>query len=355
MKKYRMAAKKKGLAPGSLVFTGLERKDQTRIQSLCYDSNELFESAYEKFDQSIRPKDSKVLWLDIVGVHDISVIEEVGKAFELDPLLLEDVVNIYQRPKLEEFEGSLFLVTKMLHFDQKKLDLKIEQVSFVLKSNCVISFQEIEEDIFGSVRERIRKSLGKIRTKGADYLLFSLMDATVDQYYFVMEEIGDAVAKLEAQVFGEDDIPERELIQKVWALRRELYEMRKQLGPIAEFIRQIERAKYPLISKSVYYYFRDLSDHSTQVFEALETARQMVTNLIEIHLSLMSNRMNEVMRILTIFAAIFIPLTFIAGIYGMNFQFMPELHWKYGYFGVLGFMLIVAVSLLFYFRKKKWF
>jgi len=269
----------------------------------------------------------------------------------LHPLILEDIVNTEQRPKMEDFEQYIFVVLKMLQYNEKEDEIIAEQVSLILGSNFVISFQETEGDIFDPIRDRIRNSKGRIRKMGADYLAYALLDAVVDNYFTILEKIGEKIETVEEELVA-NPIPET--LQIIHTMKREMIFLRKSVWPLREVVGGLQRAESALIQESTGIYLRDVYDHTIQVIDTIETFRDMISGMLDIYMSSVSNKMNEVMKVLTIFAAIFIPLTFIAGIYGMNFQYMPELEWQLGYFAVLLIMLLVAVSLLVYFRKKKW-
>ena len=290
-------------------------------------------------------------WINIDGVHQPENIEKIGKQFKIHPLVLEDVVNTGQRPKMEDFDDYLFIVLKMLHYDEKENETKTEQVSLILSSNYVISFQESEGDVFDPLRERIRVDRGRVRKMRADYLAYSLMDAIVDNYFMVLEKIGERIEDIEDEMIKN---PTPEVLQSIHKLKRELIFLRKSVWPLREVISRLERWESPLIDKSIDIYLRDVYDHTIQVIDALETFRDVLSGMLDIYLSSVSNRMNEVMKVLTIIATIFIPLTLIAGIYGMNFRFMPELEIPLAYPMVLLSMLFVGLLMVAYFRKKKW-
>jgi magnesium transporter len=265
--------------------------------------------------------------------------------------MLEDIVNTEQRPKMEDFEGYLFVVLKMLSFDEQQRAIKIEQVSLVLGPNYVLTFQEREGDVFEPVRDRIRRAKGRIRKMGADYLAYALLDAIVDSYFAILEKIGDKIEELEEHLISQPDV---QILQSIHHLKREMIYLRRSIWPLREVTSGMARNESILIKESTEIFLRDVYDHTIQVIDTIEAYRDMISGMLDTYLSSISNRMNEVMKVLTIFAAIFIPLTFIAGIYGMNFAYMPELGWKWGYFAVLTVMVSVAVCMLIYFRKRKW-
>ena len=299
---------------------------------------------------SFRNKPS-VTWLNVEGVHQIEILEQVGKHFGLHPLVLEDIASTGQRPKMEDFDDYIFVILRMLRFDDKENETKTEQISLLLGPDFVISFQEKEGDVFDSIRERIRNNKGRIRKMGADYLAYALIDAVVDNYFMILEKLGETIEEIEEKLVTN---PTSETLHTLHDLKREMVFLRKSVWPLREVINRLERSESPLINKSTYVYLRDVYDHTIQVIDAVETFRDMLSGMLDIYLSSVSNRMNEVMKVLTIIATIFIPLTFIAGIYGMNFRYMPELEQAWSYPAILILMLIMAIVMLIYFRRKKW-
>jgi len=281
----------------------------------------------------------------------MDIIEKIGTHFGIHPLVLEDIVNTGQRPKMEDFEDYIFLVVKMLTCDQSQSDMNTEQVSLLLGPNFVISFQERQGDVFDSIRDRIRNSKGRIRKEGADYLAYVLLDAVVDGYFIVLESLGERIETLEDQVI---ENPTTETLQVINGLKREMIVLRRSVWPLREVIGALERGGSALIHKATGTYLRDVYDHTIQVADTIDSYRDMIIGTRDTYLSSLSNRMNEVMKVLTIIATIFIPMTFIAGIYGMNFQFMPELGWRWSYFVVWGVMIAVAGVMIAYFKRKDW-
>ena len=351
-KSLRRKSKKAGLPPGTLIHIGEEKTTEVRITVIDYDESTLKEKEVVKIDECYAFKEQPtVTWINIDGIHDVDVIENIGKNYGIHPLLLEDIVNTEQRPKIEDFEDYLFLVLKMLSFDEKQSEIKIEQVSLVVGPNYVISFQEREGDVFDPVRDRIRHAKGRIRKMGADYLAYSLLDAIVDGYFLILEKIGDKIEDLEENLISH---PDAKTLQAIHYLKREMIFLRRSVWPLREVISVMSRKESTLIRESTEIFLRDVHDHTIQVIDTIETYRDMISGMLDIYLSSISNRMNEVMKVLTIFAAIFIPLTFVAGIYGMNFAFMPELSWRWGYFAVLAVMAAIGISMLVYFKRKRW-
>ncbi len=348
--KYR--SKKVGMPPGSLVFVGERKVDKVRISYIDYDAEDFREGRVESIDECLPLTDQPtVTWINVEGLHDVSVIEKVGERFNLHPLLLEDVVNTAQRPKLDDYEDYLFIVMKMFMYDEQEDEITSEQVSFILGLRHVIMFQERRGDVFDSVRQRIETAKGHMRKMGADYLAYALIDAVVDSYYAVLEKVGEKIEDMEESLVNE---PVPETLQKIHNLKRNLILLRKSVWPLRDVANSLARGESKLISKKSIIYLRDVYDHTIQAIDTIETFRDMTSGMLDIYLSSVSNRMNEVMKVLTIIATIFIPLTFIVGVYGMNFVHMPELGVAWAYPLVWVIMLIIGVLMMIYFRRKKW-
>ncbi len=341
-----------GLPPGSLVHVGEKRTAKVKITVIDYDEKNFEEKEVKKVEECFPFKEKPtVTWINIDGLHDVETIEKLGNCFNIHPLVLEDIVNADQRPKMEDFEKYIFFVLKMLYIDNKSDMIRSEQVSIILGRNYVISFQETIGDVFDTVRNRISKGKGRIRKMGADYLAHALIDAIVDNYYAILEKIGERVENIEQDVISN---PEPKILQQIYNLKREMIYLRKSVWPLREVINGLLREESKLIKNETNVYLRDLYDHTIQVIDTIETYRDMISGMLDIYMSSVSNKMNEVMKVLTIFAAIFIPLTFIAGVYGMNFQYMPELSVPWAYPAVWLVIIIVSISLLGYFKHKKW-
>jgi magnesium transporter len=289
--------------------------------------------------------------MNVTGLHDVELIRQLGERFDLHPLVLEDVVSTGQRPKFEDFGSYVFMVLKTLHGGEELGHVRTEQISIILGPNFVISFQEIEEDPFGHVRERIRSGRGRIRTMGPDYLAYALVDAIVDHYFVVLEKLGDAI-----EVLGEETVsdPTPSTLHTIQGLKRELSNLRRSVWPLREVVSGFQRGESNMLSERTEVYLRDVYDHTIQVVETIEAYRDIVSGMFDTYLSSVSNRMNEVMKVLTIIATIFIPVTFVAGVYGMNFQRMPELAWPWSYPAALLLMLAIALVMIAYFRRKRW-
>lgn len=352
-KATRRISRTRGLPPGTLVYIGPEKQGKTRITVIDYDEKDFQEKKVERVEDCFSFKDTQtVSWINVDGVHEIDVIEKVGKHFGFHPLVLEDIVNTGQRPKLEYFEENIFVVLKMLSYNDKDQRINVEQVSLILGQNYVISFQEREGDVFDPIRERIRNAKGRIRKMGADYLMYSLLDAVIDNYFLILEKLGEKIEAME-EVLVKD--PKPKTLRIIHALKRDTIFLRRSIWPLREIINSLQRGESSLIKESTIIYLRDIYDHTIQVIETTESLRDMVSGILDMYLSSVSNKMNEVMKVLTIFASIFIPLTFIAGVYGMNFKYMPELGWHWGYYTTLGLMALVGITMLISFKRKKWF
>jgi len=350
---FKKFSKKIGLSPGTLVHIGNKKVIKTRIRVIDYDESQLEEKEVEKIEECFPFKEKPtVTWINIDGLHEVEIIEKIGKCYDVHPLVLEDIVNTGQRPKMEDFDGYIFVVLKMLYYDEKENEVITEQLSLILGSNFVISFQERVGDVFNPIRERIRNAKGRIRKVGADYLTYALIDAVVDNYFIILEKLGEKIESMEEELVTN---PTPETLQTIHNLKREMIFLRKSVWPLRELISKLERGESLLIQKTTGIYIRDVYDHTIQVIETIETFRDMVSGMLDIYLSSVSNKMNEVMKVLTIIATIFIPLTFVAGIYGMNFEFMPELKWHWVYPWAFWLVIAgVAGFMVFYFRRKKW-
>jgi len=345
-------SKKAGLPPGTLIHVGDKKTEKARLRLMDYTQEHCEERELGTIEESFayRDKDS-VTWINVDGIHQVDMVEKIGTHYHLHPLVLEDILNTHQRPKLEDYEDYLFLILKMITYAEAQKLLYVEQVSIIVGRGFVISFQESEGDVFESVRERLRKGKGRIRKGGPDYLAYALTDAVVDNYFLVLEKIGEDLEELEAEVISK---PVPETAESIHNLKRELLFLRKSVWPLREAVVILEKGESPLVQEKTTVYLRDVYDHTIQVVDTIETFRDMVSGILDIYLSSLSNRMNEVMKVLTIIATLFIPLTFVAGIYGMNFKSMPELEWRYGYVFAWVIMALIALLMLLYFRKKRW-
>jgi len=352
LKLFKKTARKVGLPPGTLVQVEEKKAEKVKISLIDYDEAQFQEKEAATVEECFPFKDKpSVTWINIDGVYQVEVIEKIGAHFGIHPLILEDIMHTVQRPKMEDFEDYIFVVVKMIYYDEKDNEIKAEQVSIILGPNFVISFQEKEGDVFDHVRERIRRNKGRIRKMKPDYLAYALIDTIVDHYFIVLEKLGEKIEGMEEELVTK---PTPETLQTIHTLKRELIFLRKSIWPLREVISVLERGELSLIHESTGIYLRDVYDHTIQVVDTLETFRDMVSGMLDIYLSSISNKMNEVMKVLTMIATIFIPLTFIAGIYGMNFKYIPELEWHWGYAAALVLMGIISFGMVLYFRNKKW-
>ncbi len=341
-----------GLAPGSVVYVGKKTSSDLYIEVFDYDKTFFEEKKLDHIEDTYIYIDSKpITWININGLNHTEAIEKIGEYCTLHPLILEDIVNTQQRPKIDEYENYLFVVLKMLYFDKDE-KLAIEHISFILADGYVISFQESNGDVFDSIRNRIRNNKGRIRSMGADYLLYTLMDAVVDNYFNLIEAMGDKIEELEDDLFEEK--PNDDITYDIQSLKREILKIRRAVFPLREVVNRLEKSEHKLIAKKTQFYLRDLYDHIIQVSENVEIYRDMIWGLMDMYMTTISNKMNEVMKMLTIIATIFIPLTFLAGIYGMNFENIPELKYKYGYYIFWCVLIGIFISLIIYFKRKKW-
>jgi magnesium transporter len=348
----KKTSKKAGMPPGSLVHVGEKKTERVRIRIIIYDEESLEEKDFDSIDECFQYiGQSRKIWINIDGIHEVGIIEKIGRALQLHPLVLEDILNTDQRPKLDDYEDYLFVCAKMLTYDSENSRLNVENISLVLSSDYVISFQEVEGDIFDPIRERLRKGKGRVRKAGHDYLAYTLLDAIVDNYFTVLEKIGEEIESLEEEVTSD---PDAGTVEEIHHLKRELIFLRKSVWPLREVVNTLERGESPIVQDETRVFLRDVYDHTIQVIDTTETFRDMVSGMLDVYLSTISNKMNQVMKVLTIIATIFIPLTFIAGIYGMNFKYMPELDLKWGYPAVLLCMLVIGIIMLIWFRHKRW-
>ncbi len=343
---------KVGMKPGEIVHVGERKIDKIRIRVIDFDSTNFEEKELDSIDQCIEYKNKKtVSWINIDGLHNTGAIAKLGKDFKISPLVLEDIVNTQQSPKIEEFDNYIFIITKMIYFDDKSRDLIFEQFSFIFGENYVLTFQERVGDVFEPVRERIRTSNGRIRKRVADYLAYALIDVLVDNYFLVIDKLNAKVSEMEDDLMND---PTQKTLKQLYFVKRELLKLSRNVRPMREVAGYLHRVENPLIEERNKSFLRDLYDHTIDLNESVDMNRELVSGMIDTYISITGNKMNEIMKVLTIMASIFIPLTFIAGIYGMNFDNMPELHSKWGYFVALGVMAAVGISMVIYFWKKKW-
>jgi magnesium transporter len=345
-------SKKAGLPPGTLVHIGEKLTEKTRIAVVEYDDQGFLEKELGTLETSyLFPKEPAVTWVNVVGIHQVEVLEKLGNCFGVHLLALEDILNTEQRPKIEDYGDDLFIVVKLISSNEDRDEIEAEQISLILRPNAILSFQEKEGDDFSTVKERLRAGKGRLRKMGADYLAYTLLDIVVDQYFVVLEKLGERIEVLEGRLLAD---PGTATLQKIQNLKKEMLLLRKWIWPLREVISSLERGEFPGIQESTRIYLRDVYDHTIQVMDAIEIYRDMLSGMLDIYLSSLNNRMNAVMKVLTIIATIFMPLTFLAGVYGMNFKHMPELDWSWGYPLILILMAFVAILMLTLFRRKKW-
>jgi magnesium transporter len=343
---------KSGLPPGSLVYTGQRSAAKVRLRLTRIEGEGLEQREVGSLAECFPLPAGAVTWIEIEGVHEPEVVRELGERLGVHPLLLEDIMHIGQRPKLEDFGDYLFIVLQLLRPEGNEGAVRAEQVSLILGRGYVVSLREGDGDAFGLVRQRLQQGQGRLRRLGADYLAYALIDTVVDGYFGVLEGLGERIERLEEQLVAR---PGPVTLTAIHQLKREMISLRRSVWPLREVAGRLERTGAPLIAESTALYFKDVYDHTIEVIETLESLRDTVSGMLDVYLSSVSNRLNEVMKVLTVIATIFIPLTFIAGVYGMNFQHMPELSWRWGYTAVWVVMLAVAGAMLVYFKRKNWF
>jgi magnesium transporter len=344
--------KKAGTPPGSPVHTGPQRVERMTMSMIRYGPNGFEERQIDSPDQCFPASGDSITWLNIDGLHDTEMLATIARCAGLHPLVVEDIVSIGQRPKQEEYEHQHFIVLRMLLFNERKLQVEEDQISIILGPNYVLSFQEAPGDVWDPVRNRIRTGKGQIRQKGADYLAYALMDAIVDEYFDVVETVGDLMDRVETAVIDRAD---RETIVRIHHLKGELLVLRKAVWPLRDLFNALIRDESRLITAETRLFLRDAYDHAVQVIDTVETMRDVTASLIDLYLSSTSIKMNEIMKVLTVIGTLFIPLTFLVGVYGMNFDWFPELHWKYSYPVLWAIMIATVVSMLVFFRRRGWF
>lgn len=346
--------KKAGLPPGSIVFTGNRKVEEIKVHYLKYDAKDVTTKELTSHEsiELIPSKPEIVDWYDMRGLHDTQLIGKFGQQFGIHPLVLEDIVDISQRPKYEEYEKGVFIIARALHFDETNLKIKTEQISLYFYNGLLLSWQETESDLFAAVRERVMLGKGRIRQRGADYLAYAVLDALVDNYFYVMDEVGNVIEKLEDDLLAN---PDNSIRERIHHLKKELLKTRKSIVPLREAINRFAKAENEFVQETSHVFIRDLYDHTLQAQEMMENYRDILNGLQDLYLSEISFKMNQVMQVLTIITTIFVPLSFLAGLYGMNFEYIPELRHPNGYFILLTVMAVIGVGLLSWFRKKGWF
>lgn len=352
-KRKKKTSSKIGLPPGTLVYFGEKKVEKVTMSLTEYDENSC--DNYEiKSVEEIDPftDTPQVTWVSVCGLHETEFLKQVGEKFKIHPLVLEDILNTETRPKIEITEDYLFVVMKLMTFNAEQKILETEQVSFILGRTFLFSFSEKSDEIFNPIKERVATQLGKFRKRGSAYLLYALMDIVVDHYFLALEKVEERIETLDDEVINN---AEKSQIESIYNLRNLLLMMRRSIWPLREIVNQLIKDDSDLLDDSIEPYLRDIYDHTIHITESIEQQREITNGLMEIYLSMMSNKMNEVMKVLTVIATIFIPLTFIVGIYGMNFPNMPEMNWPWAYFAVWGIMIGVTLLMLYFFKRKKWF
>jgi len=344
---------KVGLPPGSIIHVGEQKIEKVKITLTEYDEKNVEICEINSVEEIDPYTDTpQVTWVNVCGLHDTELIKQIGEKFNIHPLVLEDILNTETRPKIEITDSYIFIAMKMLSYNKSEDQVDTEQVSFILGNSFVFSFLEKSDSVFKPIKDRITEQFGRVRKQPSDYLFYALMDVVVDQYYLVLEQIEQNIESLDDEVTTNSD---RSQIEKIYTLKNKILLTRRSLWPLRDIFTRLTREETKLINKKIVPYLRDLLDHTMHITETIEFQREITNGLMETHLSMMSYKMNEVMKVLTVIATIFIPLTFIVGIYGMNFPNMPEMKWPWAYFALWGIMISVVLFMVFYFRRKKWF
>ncbi len=346
-------SEKSGLPPGSLIHVGDVLETVTRMSVIDYGTENFEEKKIQSIEEILKYKDSDtVTWVIVEGLTNVDIVERIGAMFEIHQLVLEDILNTHQRPKFEAYDDHLYIVLKCLLPEDGQFAVTYEQISLLVLKNFVFAFKEKKDDLFHSVQQQIRSSKGRIRKLGSDYLTYTILDIIVDQNFILIDSLDDAITSLEDVLL--DSEPTSTTLNTIQILKREVISIRKHVSPVRELITGMLRSESELIDQKTHIYLRDVSDHALRVIETIESYREILTGLLDIYISSVSNKMNETMKVLTVFASIFIPLTFLTGIYGMNFEYMPELKWKWAYLTLWAAFITISFVLLIYFKRKKW-
>lgn len=349
----RKRAQKAGSPPGTAVYTGKKRDRAPKITVITYNAKEFYETSGTSLEECLAAHPLlETTWINIEGLNNSALIHEVAEHYKIHPLTIEDILNVEQRPKLEEFDNYIFATLKMLHYEPEPQGFSSEQLSLILGKNFLISFLEQKTTVFKNIYERIKNPGKQLCQQGSDYLMYRMIDIIVDGYFFVFEELGNQIEILEQKIISS---PSKQNSNLLYHLKRRMLILRKIVWPLREVISHLLQIDGELITSSTGFYLRDVYDHVAQAIDILETYRDMLSGMLDVYLSSLSMRLNEVMKVLTVIATIFIPITFIASVYGMNFQHMPELQWRWSYPAVLLLMLTVALGMVSYFKRKKWF
>lgn len=349
---FSFASDKSGLPPGTLVHVGEVHPHEHIISVLHYNETTLKKHPINSIEELLPYKASDAItWVIIDGLKDISIIEAIGHYFEIHPLVLEDILNTHQRPKFEEFDDYLYIVIKAISLQSNKINIEYEQISLLVLDNFVFTFMEKPDNLFDPILHRLDNDKSQIRKLGADYLAYIIMDTVVDEYFVLQDAFDELIESVEDKLLSD---PSAETLASIQKIKRELIFLRRSISPLRELLATIHRSESSLLNEKTKRYFGDVYDHAIRIIEAIESHRDLIGGMLDIYLSSLSNKMNETMKVLTVFASIFIPLTFVAGVYGMNFEYMPELKWRWSYPLLWVFFISVSAFLLRFFRKNKW-
>jgi len=352
-KSLNTPSEKSGLPPGSLIHVGETHESETSISVIDYNKVNIQEQQIQSVEEILQYKDcDSVTWVLIEGLANVDIVERIGSIFDIHQLVLEDILNTHQRPKFEDHDDYLFIVLKYLQSENDPFTLIYEQISLLTLKNFVIVFKEKKDDLFKPLLQRIKTSKGRFRSLGTDYLTYTILDTLVDQKFTLIDSLDDAIATIEESLLNSEAT--QDTLYKIQKLKREIINIRRHTSPLRELMAGMLRSESDLIHEKTHIYLRDIEDHVMRVIELIESYRDMLSSLLDVYISSISYKMNEVMKVLTVFASIFIPLTFLAGIYGMNFEHMPELKWKWAYPTLWATFIAIPVILLIYFKKRKW-
>jgi magnesium transporter len=346
------ASEKSGLPPGSLVHVGEVHTHEHKISVVNYNKSTLKKHTVKSVEELLPYKTADTItWVIVDGLKDVGIIDAIGQHFDIHGLVLEDILNTHQRPKFEEFNDYLYIVVKAISLGNEAFTVDYEQISLLILNNFVFTFMEKPDELFDPILNRLDNDKSQIRNLGADYLAYIIMDTVVDEYFVLQDTFDELIESVEDKLLSD---PSSETLATIQKIKRELIFLRRSVSPLRELLAAIQRSESPLLNEKTRHYFGDVYDHAIRIIEAIESYRDLIAGMLDIYLSSVSNKMNETMKVLTVFASIFIPLTFIAGVYGMNFEYMPELKWRWGYPALWIFFISVSVFLLRFFKKKKW-
>ncbi|WP_315115320.1 magnesium/cobalt transporter CorA [uncultured Clostridium sp.] len=352
-KRIKSRKSKIGTAPGTLVHVGEHVGEDVKITRISYNEEDFNKAVYEDIEKCLSScRDDSINWINIDGLESTEIISDIGKRFNVHPLILEDILNTTQRPKIDIDNNYIYIVIKMLYYDKSIKEIKSEQVSFIILENYILSFQEFRGDVFDDLRRRLERDKSNIRAKGTDYLAYSLIDSIVDSYFDIIESIGNSIDTIEDTLMSN---PSQKTLNDIYKLKRELIFLRNSIWPLREVLGKLVKSEYELIEDKTVMFLRDVYDHTIEIVDIIETYRDILSGMLDTYLSSVSNKTNEIMKVLTIFSTIFIPLSFLTGIYGMNFEYMPELKFKHGYLIFWVITIACILSMIHYFRKKRWF